>query len=185
MQLGEIILLGVALSMDAFAISAVSAMTIKNIQPRDMLLLAAAFGLFQGLMPLIGYFAGAIFWSGHLANLLACALLCLVGGKMLTDSLLHPTEAIICLTPRLVLLQAIATSIDALAVGVSLTAAGLGQTLGAGLNIWQAAAIIAACTFSLCLLAVQLGRFCGRRLADKAGLAGGLILIGIGLKMLA
>ncbi|MCX4265946.1 MAG: manganese efflux pump, partial [Firmicutes bacterium] len=85
MQLGEIILLGVALSMDAFAVSAVSAMTIKNIQPRDMLLLAAAFGLFQGLMPLIGYFAGTIFWSGHLANLLACALLCLLGGKMLTD----------------------------------------------------------------------------------------------------
>lgn len=193
MQLGEVILLGIALSMDAFAVSAVSAMTVKNIRQKEMLLLAAAFGVFQGLMPLGGYLAGHVcvgaagYWSGQLANLLACALLCLVGGKMLTDSLLHPTEAIVCLTPQLVLLQAVATSIDALAVGVGLAAAGLNQPSAVGLNIWQAAAIIAACTFGLCLLAVQLGRFCGARLArhaGKAGMAGGLILIGIGLKML-
>lgn len=185
MQLGESILLGVALAMDAFAVSAASAMTLKKIRPADLLLLAGAFGFFQGIMPLIGYFAGsacAVF-TIHLASPLACLLLCLVGGKMLADSLLHPAEAIICLTPRLVLLQAVATSIDALAVGVSLAAAGVNLAPTAGLNIWQAAGVIAACTFILCLLAGSVGRLLAARSA-KPGVIGGLILIGIGLKML-
>ncbi len=189
MQLGETILLGAALAMDAFAVSAASAMTLKNIRPVDLLLLAGAFGFFQGLMPLIGYFAGnacAVF-TIHLASPLACLLLCLVGGKMLTDSLLHPAEPIICLTPQLILLQAVATSVDALAVGVSLAAAGVNLNPTAGLNIWQASLVIAACTFALCLLAGLLGRLCSARLAGqagKAGVFGGLVLIAIGLKML-
>lgn len=180
MNLGEIILLGAALSMDAFAVSAASAMSVKNIRPSETLLLAGAFGFFQGLMPLAGYFIctlpSASYALGGWTNWLACALLALVGGKMLLDSLLHPAEAIVCLTPRLVLLQAVATSLDALAVGVGLGAAGL-SAAGGGLNIWQSAAVIAACTFVLCLLAVQLGRFCGARLADKAGAVGGIVLI--------
>lgn len=185
MNFGEIILLGAALSMDAFAVSAASAMTIQKIRPGETLLLAGAFGFFQGLMPLLGYCLCAGCPLGDWTNWLACALLCLVGGKMLLDSLLHPAEAIICLTPQLILLQAVATSIDALAVGVGLSAAGLGSTPGS-LNIWQSAAVIAACTFFLCLLAVQLGRFCSARLAGKAGLSGilgGIILIAIGLKI--
>lgn len=175
----EILLIGAALSMDAVAVSAVSGMSLPRLRRREALLLAAAFGGFQGLMPLLGYFAGAAAapqmqsWADRLAFL----LLACVGGKMLLESLQGGAEALAVITPRLVLLQAVATSIDALAVGVSFAALG-------SVNIWQAALIIAACTFILSWLAVRLGRWCGSLLADKAGAAGGLVLIAIGLKML-
>ena len=156
--------------MDALAVSAVSGMT-QQPRLRQALLLAAAFGGFQGLMPLLGYYAGN--WLAVAACLwapwLGCGLLVAVGGKMLLDSLHGQTQAIIQLTLRLVLLQAVATSIDA---------------LGRCPNIWQAAGLIATCTFGLSLFGVALGRRLGARLAGKAGVLGGLILIGIGLKML-
>lgn len=180
MSIGEILLLGVALSMDALAVSAVSGMTQPNMRLGQALLLAAAFGAFQGLMPLLGYYAGnrlavaACLW----APWLGCGLLVAVGGKMLLDGLHGQTQGLVCLTLRLVLLQAVATSIDALAVGLGLAAAGRCP------NIWQTAGLIAACTFSLSLAGVALGARLGLRLADKAGVLGGLILIGIGLKML-
>ena len=165
--------------MDALAVSAVSGMT-QQPRLRQALLLAAAFGGFQGLMPLLGYYAGN--WLAVAACLwtpwLGCGLLVAVGGKMLLDSLHCQTQAIIQLTLRLVLLQAVATSIDALAVGLGLAAVGRCP------NIWQAAGLIATCTFGLSLFGVALGRRLGARLAGKAGVLGGLILIGIGLKML-
>lgn len=181
MALGEILLLGAALSMDAFAVAVVSGMT-SRLGCRRALALALAFGLFQGLMPLAGYFMGSAFASaaGRFAPWLSFGLLAFVGGKMLLDSLrgISAAQALLCLTLRLLLLQATATSIDALAVGFGLAASGRCP------NIWQTAGLIAACTFSLSLLGVALGKRLGRRLADKAGVLGGLILIGIGLKML-
>ena len=111
--------------MDALAVSAVSGMT-QQPRLRQALLLAAAFGGFQGLMPLLGYYAGN--WLAVAACLwapwLGCGLLVAVGGKMLLDSLHGQAQAIIQLTLRLVLLQAVATSIDALAVGLGLAAVG-------------------------------------------------------------
>lgn len=181
LSVGEILLLGAALSMDAFAVAVVSGITAQT-RVRQALLLACAFGCFQGLMPLLGYFTGSAFavTAGSFAPWLSFGLLAMVGGKMLLDSLQgnSAAQAILCLTLHLVLLQAVATSIDALAVGVALAADPRRP------NIWQAAGLIAACTFSLSLLGVGLGRRLGRNLADKAGVLGGLILIGIGIKML-
>ncbi len=157
--------------MDALAVSAVSGMT-QQPRLRQALLLAAAFGGFQGLMPLLGYYAGN--WLAVAACLWAPWLGC----GLLLDSLHGQAQAIIQLTLRLVLLQAVATSIDALAVGLGLAAVGRCP------NIWQAAGLIASCTFGLSLFGVALGRRLGARLAGKAGVLGGLILIGIGLKML-
>lgn len=179
MGFGEYLLLGAALSMDAFAVSAVSGMSIKNISRGDKLLLATAFGGFQGLMPLLGYFAGSLFaaFMSRFAPYIACLLLVGVGGKMIYDALRGEAEPLAAITPPLVLVQAVATSIDAMAVGVSLAAAGQ-------VNIWQAAAVIAATTFCLTLIAVELGRRAGALLAEKAGVLGGVILLIIGLKML-
>lgn len=179
MNIGEILLIGIALSMDAFAVSAVSGMSIKHIRPKEVLLLAVSFGGFQGLMPLLGFYAGNLFgvFISLWAPYIACALLTAVGGKMIYDSLNDNAEALAAITLRLVLLQAIATSIDALAVGISFAAAG-------SINIWQAAGLIAATTFVLTIIAVKFGQKLGLMLAEKAGILGGVILIIIGLKML-
>lgn len=179
MSITEILLIGVALSMDAFAVSAVSGMSIKNIRRRDILLLACAFGGFQGLMPLLGFYTGNLFavFMSTWAPYIACALLAIIGGKMVYDSIGGNAEALSAITFKLVLLQAVATSIDALAVGVSMAAAG-------NVNIWQAAGLIAATTFCLTIAAVKFGQRLGVVLAEKAGILGGVILIIIGLKML-
>ncbi len=179
MSITEILLIGIALSMDAFAVSAVSGMSIKNITRRDILLLACAFGGFQGLMPLTGFYAGNLFgvFMDTWAPYIACGLLLIVGGNMIWDTLKGDAEALSAITVKLVLIQAVATSIDALAVGVSMAAAG-------NVNIWQAAGLIAATTFCLTILAVKVGQRLGAALAEKAGLLGGIILIIIGIKML-
>lgn len=179
MTLWDILLIGAALSMDAVAVAAVTGMSLPRLRPGDVLLLGLAFGGFQGLMPLLGYYAGAAFapFMQAWADLLAFGLLVWVGGKMLIDSLEGQTEALAAIHLRLVLLQALATSIDALAVGISLAALG-------SVSICQAALIIAGCTFTLSALAAVFGRLTGAVLADKAGIAGGLVLIGIGIKLL-
>lgn len=179
MTITEILLIGVALSMDAFAVSAVTGMSIKNITIKEILLLACAFGGFQGLMPLTGFFTGNLFsvFMNTWAAYIACFLLVLVGGKMIWDTFKEEEDALTSITLKLVLIQAIATSIDALAVGVGMAAAG-------NVNIWQAAGLIAATTFCLTILAVKIGQVLGAALAEKAGLLGGVILIVIGIKML-
>lgn len=179
MTITEILLIGVALSMDAFAVSAVTGMSIKNINLRQILLLACAFGGFQGIMPLTGYFTGNLFtaFMNTWAPYIACALLVMVGGNMIRETFAGDEEAISAITLKLVLIQAVATSIDALAVGVGMAAAG-------NVNIWQAAGLIAATTFTLTIVAVKVGQLLGAALAEKAGLLGGVILIVIGIKML-
>lgn len=179
MSITEILLIGVALSMDAFAVSAVSGMSIKNISARDILLLAVAFGGFQGLMPLTGFYAGSLFaaFMNTWAPYIACVLLSVVGGKMIYDTIKGEADALSSITVKLVLIQAVATSIDALAVGVGMAAAG-------NVNIWQAAGLIAATTFCLTIAAVKIGQILGAALAEKAGFLGGVILIIIGIKML-
>lgn len=165
--------------MDAVAVAAASAMNNQNLRRREALLLACAFGGFQGLMPLLGYYTGAAFnvfmstWGPYIA----CLLLTVVGGKMIWDTLHGDAEALAVITLPVVLLEAIATSIDAMAVGVGLAAS-------AGVSIIPAASLIAATTFCLTLLAVWLSRLCGSLLTNKAGILGGIILLLIGFKML-
>ena len=163
--------------MDALAVSAVSGMT-QQPRLRQALLFAAAFGGFQGLMPLLGYYAGN--WLAVAACLwapwLGCGLLVAVGGKMLLDSLHGQAQAIIQLTLRLVLLQAVATSIDALAVGVTFAFLEVA--------IVPAASVIGVTTFCLSLAGVAVGNFFGARYKRRAELSGGVILILLGGKIL-
>lgn len=180
MSIIELLLVGLSLSMDAVAVSMTNGMTIKKMGVKGALADAAAFGIFQGLMPLIGFFAGSVFAEqmSRIDHWIALILLGFIGAKMLWDSLKKEDE-IFCidrkLTFRLLLVQAVATSIDALAVGVSFAAMRI--------QIFFAVSIIAATTFVCSLAAVFIGKRFGDFLGKKAGILGGCILILIGLKI--
>lgn len=178
MKLFDIILIGAGLSMDAFAVSTTNGI-VSRPNVRQTLLIAFTFGLFQAFMPLIGYFAGSLFADAIQAydHWIALLLLAFIGGKMLADFFCKKDEKEVTktLTAKTLLIQAVATSIDALAVGVSF--------VGITFNVFLAVGIIGVITFALCLIAVAIGKKCGDFLADKATLAGGIILIAIGLKI--
>ncbi len=180
MSILEILLIGIGLAMDASAVSASNGMAYKNITPRLTLYIALTFGLFQGVMPIIGYYAGSIF-SEQFASVdhwIALALLSVIGIKMLYDALSgkeDEAEGSNKLTIKMLLFQGVATSIDALAVGVSFAAM---RT-----NIFIAAAIIACTTFTLSAVGVILGKNFGDKLNKKAEIIGGSILIIIGIKI--
>ena len=177
-----ILLLAFALSMDAFAVSITNGLCYREMSPaKNALYSGSAFGLFQGLMPLIGYFVGQAF-AGFVHNVdhwIALILLGFIGGRMAWGAvrdILHP-EAAVCsvFSTRTLLVQAVATSIDALAVGVSLAMVGT--------NIFAAVAIIACITFLFSFCGVFIGHRFGGALGDKATLLGGIILISIGIRV--
>ncbi|MDO5399340.1 MAG: manganese efflux pump MntP family protein [bacterium] len=177
MTIIEIFLIGVALSMDAFAVSLSSAMVYTNLTPARSLSMPAAFGLFQGLMPVAGFYLGSLFsdiinnWSGPIA----LVILGFIGINMIREGLSENEDVSKKeLTFKLLILQAIATSIDAFAVGVSFAASGA--------PILKAAPIIALTTFSISLAAVFIGGRLGEKLGEKAEIFGGIILICIGIK---
>lgn len=178
MNIFDIILIGLGLSMDAFAVATTNGIVSKP-NAKKALLIALMFGLFQGAMPLIGYFTGTLFSEVIAAydHWIALALLSFIGGKMIADFFCKKEDekSQSVLTFKLLTVQAVATSIDALAVGVSF--------VGITFNIFAAVAIIGATTFVLSLAAVFIGKKFGGMLADKATLAGGIILIAIGLKI--
>ncbi len=193
MSILDVILIGIALSMDAFAVSLSNGMAEPKMNYRKMLLIAGAFGLFQFLMPLLGYGCSYAFASlvEKIAPWLSFALLAFLGGKMIFDFFLErrakkrgeeKSEERTRLTLGKLLVQAVATSIDALAVGVTLLAAETAE--GLPVNIFLCALTIGAITFSLSMIAVFAGGKVGDAFSDKATLLGGLILIGIGLKIL-
>jgi len=179
----DFLLTGAGLAMDACAVSATHGLSMKRICWGRSLLIAFAFALFQGIMPLTGYFAGSLFagWVSSFANWLAFGLLAFVGGKMIWDSFHCEEEDNGCCSCSgksflwMLLVQAVATSIDALAVGFSLAA------LGA--NIFYAISVISGITFILAFASILLGHKLGTFLADKAQLAGGVILVLIGIKI--
>lgn len=178
MSVIEILLIGIGLSMDAVCVSMSNGMCFQA-KLKQTISIALAFGLFQGLMPLIGYFTGSFFAEQISAfdHWIALILLAIIGGKMLYDAIKGDDEASCSpkLTIRLLLLQAIATSIDALAVGVSFAAMQV--------NILVAVLLIALTTFILSFVAVHLGKKIGTKLNQKAEIFGGSILILIGLKI--
>ena len=179
MTIWEYILIGVSLSMDAAAISATHGLTMKKFNPRRCLIIALAFGLAQGIMPLIGFAAGSLI-SGYVqtfAGWFALILLGFVGGTMIWDGLKkeEPEEVSGRAFLPTVLLQAVATSIDALAVGLSFCAVQC--------SIASAVVTIAVTTFVICTAAVILGKRVGALLSDKAQIAGGVILVLIGIKI--
>lgn len=177
----DIFLIGVALSMDAFAVSISNTLIYKHY---SSLAMALAFGLFQGLMPLTGYFTGSFFaaFINRYAGLISLIILGFIGGKMIFDSF-RKDEKDNCkkdrLTYKILLLQAIATSIDAFAVGVSFVGVSF---MGSLLNIFTASSLIALTTFALSLAAIFVGKRAGNLFGSKPELVGGIILVIIGLK---
>lgn len=177
-----LLLLAFGLSMDAFAVSISNGIAYGNVQRKMIVLTAAAFGFFQGFMPILGYFAG-IALSDFISSIdhwIALVLLGFIGGKMILDAreeAKNPVqECASCqLTMKTLLLQAVATSIDALAVGVSFAALNV--------NIFSGAALIAITTFGCCLIGGALGKKFNELFASKATLLGGIILVLLGIKI--
>lgn len=166
--------------MDAVAVSMTNGMTVRPLRLREAFSIAAAFGIFQGLMPLLGFFAGSVF-AGYMSAIdhwIALILLGFIGAKMLWDAWKQKEDDVVCctrLTVRMLFAQAVATSIDALAVGVSFAAMKV--------TIWYAVSVIAATTFVCSIIAVFIGKKFGDILNKKAEIFGGCILILIGLKI--
>lgn len=187
----DILLTGVGLSMDAAAVSMTNGMNEPKMKLPKILLIALFYGVAQGLMPLIGYYAGSLFadFVAKIAPWVALVLLGFIGGKMIFEVIRafrkekngEEVEAAKPLSIGALTVQTIATSIDALAVGVSLVAL---DTSGAlAVNIFVAVSMIAATTFVISLASVFIGKKFGELLSDKAELVGGLILVAIGLKI--
>ena len=209
MGIFDIILLGVALSMDACAVGLTNGMTMPKLSVKKSLIIALFFGVFQGLMPLIGYYITDFFASYFMetfekvSSVLSFVILSALGAKMIFDGVKEMREkkkaenspsCPACETAGeaietekefsyvKLLLQAVATSIDALAVGVTLKIASLSS--GIALGIFGAVGTICLITLCLSFLAVQLGKVFGAGLADKAEIVGGVMLVLIGLKLL-
>lgn len=181
MDLLTIILIGIGLSMDALAVSVMGGVSLKKLHVRHAILIAFAFGFFQALMPLIGWAVGLTLkdYIQSFDHWIAFGLLAFVGGKMVYESFLIKEEekGKNILDIRTLLILAVATSIDALAVGINF---GLLQ-----ISLLLAVVIIGLITFVLCFLGVYVGNRFGHIFENKLELIGGLILIGIGGKILA
>ncbi|MBQ5321313.1 MAG: manganese efflux pump [Oscillospiraceae bacterium] len=175
----EIFLSGIGLSMDAFAVSVTNGLICKKVRVRDAIKIGLFFGIAQGLMPLIGYFLGKTFASyvERFDHWIAFLLLAFIGGKMIIDVFSGEEEKGFNLDFKSLFIQAIATSIDALVLGVTFSSLG-------DINIFSAVLLIAGITFTFCVLGTYLGRFVGEKLGKYALLAGGIILIGLGAKIL-
>lgn len=213
MGIGGTLLYSVGLAMDASAVAMTNGMTYPKLKSKNALLIGLFFGFFQFLMPVIGYFITGIIKDNFedifksAAAWISFGLLAFLGGKMLYEGIkewiesqnpstagcencetvgactLLPNEnEVKTLTLGKLFMQAIATSIDALAVGFTLQAmeVGAGLTLG----VWGTTAMIGVITLALSFGAVYIGKAVGMKLADKAEVLGGVVLVAIGIKIL-
>lgn len=184
----ELILLAVGLSMDAFAVSVCKGLAMGNVKTRYMLICGAWFGGFQAIMPMIGYLLGAAFENiiSAVSSWIAFGLLVLIGGNMLREALSKEEEKENNkMDIKTMFMLAVATSIDALAVGV--TFACVPVELFAGsllLNTVCSVLIIGATTFLISCGGVKVGGVFGTKYKTRAEVAGGVILILIGVKIL-
>lgn len=194
MTITELVLLGLALSMDAFAVTISNTFIYQGNSRARNILMPIAFGLFQGLMPCIGYVFGRLVSDviAQYAGIITFAILGFIGAKMIWDALHEEAESDEefaqegssdnsvhsgqILTLPVLTLQAIATSIDALAVGVSFAALSV--------NVAFAAGTIALTTALTCGIALVVGRRFGNVLGERATIIGAIVLILIGLKSL-
>ena len=183
MGLIELLLTGVGLSMDAFAVSICKGLCMRRVNYRHTFLIALFFGGFQALMPLAGWLLGRQFEQYIVAvdHWIAFGLLAIIGGNMIREACKDAEEVLSCeVEPKLDLkeltLMAIATSIDALAVGISFAFLRV--------RILPAITVIGVTTFVICVGGVFVGNRFGTRYQKKAAIAGGVILILLGLKIL-
>ena len=180
----EIFLVGIGLSMDAFAAAVCKGLAMPKVNKKQTLLIGLYFGAFQAAMPLAGWLLGSQF-AGHVTKMapwIACILLAWIGGGMIRESLTkeeqedEPEAAE--LRHKELFMLAVATSIDALAVGVSFSMVELSVSIG------LAVALIGCTTFVISLAGVYVGNVFGARYKNKAEFVGGAILILIGVKIL-
>ena len=176
----EIILIAIGLSMDAFAVSVTLGLSVQKPTLKEYLLPGIYFGVFQALMPLIGYFAGTLFAEKiqKFEHWIAFGLLVIIGANMIKESFSkeekkHDADKFTFIN---MLLLAIATSIDALAVGVTFSFFKI--------NIYAAIAIIGFTTFILSICGVKIGNLFGVKFKSKAELIGGIVLVALGIKIL-
>jgi putative Mn2+ efflux pump MntP len=186
----EIFLIALSLSMDALAVSITIGMTTKDLKLPKTLIPGMYFGFFQALMPTIGFFAGLYFADkiSFLDHWIAFVLLAFIGGKMIKDSVAGPNSkagedssskekaAAYSLGFSKMLVLAIATSIDALAVGITFSFFKI--------NILAAALLIGITTFIISTCGVKVGKIFGNKFQSKANLIGGAVLVAIGVKIL-
>lgn len=181
MNIWELFITAVALSMDAFAVSVCKGLAVDKVKFRHCMITGAWFGGFQMLMPLIGYFAGVLVapYIEAVDHWIAFALLLLIGISMIIEACKKDDEEKKSDNPfgfKTMLLMAIATSIDALAVGVTFA------FLSA--NIWWATLFIGATTFTLSAIGVKVGNVFGAKNKSVAEIIGGAVLILMGIKIL-
>lgn len=177
----ELFLIAVGLSMDAFAVSVCKGLSIQKVGLKHAMTVGLYFGVFQAIMPLVGYYVGVQLADYITAfdHWIAFLLMGFIGGKMIKESISDKcpaTSGSSSLLPRDMLPLAVATSIDALAVGVSFAFLRI--------QIALAVSFIGVTTLVLSMLGVVVGKGAGARFKTKAELAGGIVLVLIGLKIL-
>lgn len=179
MNILELLAIAVGLSMDAFAVSICKGLSVQKLKPQYALFTGLYFGGFQAIMPLIGYFLGIRFqvFIVNIDHWLAFILLSLIGINMIRESRSKQEEELDCsFSPRAMLPLAVATSIDALAVGITFAFLQV--------SIVPAVSLIGITTFLLSMIGVNAGHILGEKFKNKAEFAGGLVLILMGLKIL-
>ena len=176
----ELIIIAVGVSMDAFAVSICKGLSLRSLRPKHILSTAVWFGGFQALMPLIGYYLGVSFADSvaDFDHWIAFVLLGIIGGKMIKEAFEKDDE---CdynpdFSFKTMFALAVATSIDAMAVGVSLAFLNV--------DIWTSILVIGLMTGAFSALGVKLGNLFGCRYKSKAEVVGGIVLVGIGIKIL-
>lgn len=176
----EILIIAIGLSMDAFAVSICKGLSVRRVRPRNAVSAALWFGGFQALMPVLGFYLGVSFADivSSVDHWIAFILLGIIGGHMLKESFESDAECQVDpdFSFKTMLAMAVATSIDALAVGVSFAFLKV--------NIWIAVLLIGLTTGALSAAGIYLGNIFGSRYKSKAEFAGGFILIVMGLKIL-
>ena len=177
----ELLLIAVALSMDAFAVALCRGLGMKRFHPRNALIIALFFGGFQAAMPLAGWLLGKQFaqYIAAVDHWVAFGLLALIGGKMIYEAVQAescPVDSGEVIQYKRLILMAIATSIDALAVGITFSVLKV--------HLPSAILVIGVVTLGLSFFGVYVGYRFGDRLKQKAEWLGGLVLIGIGAKIL-
>ena len=180
MSIIEIALIGVGLAMDAFAVSICKGLAMRRMNYKKAIIIAAFFGVFQALMPALGYVLGTTFANKIAAidHWIAFILLALIGANMIKEALSSDDDECQDDSLRLgdLIMLSIATSIDALAVGITFAFFNVSLLLSVSM--------IGIITFIICVIGVKVGNVFGEKYKSKAELAGGLILIVIGAKIL-
>ncbi len=179
MSMIELMLIAVSMSMDAFAVSICKGLSVRKVTLKHSLAVGGWFGGFQGVMPVIGFVLTSLFASliTSISHWIAFVLLLFIGGNMIREAMDKDVEEVDDSFSFMTMLTlAVATSIDALAMGVTLNLSGA--------NIWLAAPMIAVTTAVLSPIGLKVGNLFGAKYKNKAELAGGIVLVGLGIKIL-